>query len=131
MCMTASASASLHCFPWTGSISWNQSSSMAGKRDTSEADGQSAGAGRFRTRLNPIAAALVGGGSTKSHRVLLAGLLAIAVILPFLVGSNRWITLMTVVVIYIVLALSLIHISEPTRRTPISYAVFCLKKKKK
>ena len=25
-------------------------------------------------------------------------------------------------------ALSLIHISEPTRRTPISYAVFCLKK---
>src|SRR5665647_1683482 len=26
------------------------------------------------------------------------------------------------------LALSLIHISEPTRRTPISYAVFCLKK---
>ena len=29
------------------------------------------------------------------------------------------------------LHLSLIHISEPTRRTPISYAVFCLKKKKK
>src|SRR5664279_5983197 len=27
--------------------------------------------------------------------------------------------------------LSLIHISEPTRRTPISYAVFCLNKKKK
>ena len=30
----------------------------------------------------------------------------------------------------IVYDLSLIHISEPTRRTPISYAVFCLKKKK-
>ena len=28
-----------------------------------------------------------------------------------------------------VIKLSLIHISEPTRRTPISYAVFCLKKK--
>src|SRR5664279_3951842 len=28
----------------------------------------------------------------------------------------------------IVYKLSLIHISEPTRRTPISYAVFCLKK---
>src|SRR5664279_3974274 len=27
------------------------------------------------------------------------------------------------------LVLSLIHISEPTRRTPISYAVFCLKTK--
>src|SRR5664279_5784163 len=31
----------------------------------------------------------------------------------------------------VVFGLSLIHISEPTRRTPISYAVFCLKKKKK
>ena len=31
----------------------------------------------------------------------------------------------------IIQSLSLIHISEPTRRTPISYAVFCLKKKKK
>ena len=31
----------------------------------------------------------------------------------------------------VVIDLSLIHISEPTRRTPISYAVFCLKKKKK
>ena len=29
----------------------------------------------------------------------------------------------------LLLELSLIHISEPTRRTPISYAVFCLKKK--
>ena len=29
------------------------------------------------------------------------------------------------------MGLSLIHISEPTRRTPISYAVFCLKKKTK
>src|SRR5664279_1931844 len=28
----------------------------------------------------------------------------------------------------VVMNLSLIHISEPTRRTPISYAVFCLKK---
>ena len=31
--------------------------------------------------------------------------------------------------VYTVAVLSLIHISEPTRRTPISYAVFCLKKK--
>ena len=29
------------------------------------------------------------------------------------------------------LLLSLIHISEPTRQAEISYAVFCLKKKKK
>ena len=32
---------------------------------------------------------------------------------------------------YIHLYLSLIHISEPTRQAEISYAVFCLKKKKK
>src|SRR5680860_1706700 len=45
----------------------------------------------------------------------------------YLFGGIRWYTLnqkMDVVSI-----LSLIHISEPTRRTPISYAVFCLKKK--
>src|SRR5450759_810108 len=33
--------------------------------------------------------------------------------------------------VVVVLALSLIHISEPTRLGMISYAVFCLKKKKK
>ena len=32
--------------------------------------------------------------------------------------------------VFCAMDLSLIHISEPTRRTPISYAVFCLKKKK-
>ena len=32
---------------------------------------------------------------------------------------------------YLFLDLSLIHISEPTRRNPTSYAVFRLKKKKK
>ena len=34
------------------------------------------------------------------------------------------------VILMPLLALSLIHISEPTRRRGISYAVFCLKKKK-
>ena len=33
--------------------------------------------------------------------------------------------------ICVILILSLIHISEPTRLGMISYAVFCLKKKKK
>ena len=40
---------------------------------------------------------------------------------------DRWYEIGSVITI--VDALSLIHISEPTRRTPISYAVFCLKKK--
>src|SRR5664279_4808392 len=52
------------------------------------------------------------------------------------VKTSEWFRIgfvMSVVLILIwtVLGLSLIHISEPTRRTPISYAVFCLKKKKK
>src|SRR5665647_3868062 len=34
-------------------------------------------------------------------------------------------------VIHVGYTLSLIHISEPTRRTPISYAVFCLEKQKR
>ena len=34
-------------------------------------------------------------------------------------------------IIFSALRLSLIHISEPTRQAEISYAVFCLKKKKK
>ncbi|VDG25433.1 hypothetical protein [Lactobacillus koreensis] [Lactiplantibacillus mudanjiangensis] len=34
-------------------------------------------------------------------------------------------------ILTLVFDLSLIHISEPTRRRGISYAVFCLKKKKK
>ena len=39
--------------------------------------------------------------------------------------------LVTVAFIIAALVLSLIHISEPTRQAEISYAVFCLKKKKK
>ena len=33
---------------------------------------------------------------------------------------------LSVLPMFILMGLSLIHISEPTRRTPISYAVFCL-----
>src|SRR5450756_751847 len=40
-------------------------------------------------------------------------------------------TLLEILVIAIAQDLSLIHISEPTRLGMISYAVFCLKKKKK
>jgi branched-chain amino acid transport system permease protein len=83
-----------------------------------------AGEGRFRTKLNPIAAAMVGGGSTRSQRILLAVLLAVAVILPFLVGSNRWITLMTVVVIYVVLASGLNIVVGFTGLLDLGYVAF-------
>ena len=38
---------------------------MAGKRDISETDDQGTGGGGYRTKLNPIASALVGNGSTQ------------------------------------------------------------------
>ena len=40
------------------------------------------------------------------------------------------VALAAILVSILALKLSLIHISEPTRRVVISYAVFCLKKKK-
>eukprot|EP01016_Furgasonia_blochmanni_P025389 TRINITY_DN2727_c0_g1_i4.p2 TRINITY_DN2727_c0_g1~~TRINITY_DN2727_c0_g1_i4.p2 ORF type:complete len:118 (+),score=16.59 TRINITY_DN2727_c0_g1_i4:467-820(+) len=51
---------------------------------------------------------------------------------PFLLLSLLFFQFRKTDVIFQILLiyLSLIHISEPTRRTPISYAVFCLKKKK-
>eukprot|EP00658_Telonema_sp_P-2_P029087 TRINITY_DN22177_c0_g1_i2.p1 TRINITY_DN22177_c0_g1~~TRINITY_DN22177_c0_g1_i2.p1 ORF type:complete len:254 (+),score=64.66 TRINITY_DN22177_c0_g1_i2:54-815(+) len=42
-----------------------------------------------------------------------------------------WSTTLTTHISTVILGLSLIHISEPTRLLSISYAVFCLKKKKK
>ena len=42
---------------------------------------------------------------------------------PPITGQERTTRLM------VIISLSLIHISEPTRRYAISYAVFCLKKK--
>src|SRR5680860_505723 len=45
-------------------------------------------------------------------------------------GSSSFSLPEVVLLAITILILSLIHISEPTRRTPISYAVFCLKKKK-
>src|SRR5680860_791701 len=51
-----------------------------------------------------------------------------SMVYPFMVHTDRGVTVRHVPLAE--LPLSLIHISEPTRRTPISYAVFCLKKKK-
>src|SRR5674536_295646 len=47
------------------------------------------------------------------------------------VNENNWYTQIICNPYYAAYFLSLIHISEPTRLLSISYAVFCLKKKKK
>eukprot|EP00658_Telonema_sp_P-2_P060604 TRINITY_DN4947_c0_g2_i9.p1 TRINITY_DN4947_c0_g2~~TRINITY_DN4947_c0_g2_i9.p1 ORF type:complete len:261 (+),score=64.94 TRINITY_DN4947_c0_g2_i9:61-843(+) len=49
----------------------------------------------------------------------------------FVLTISQTVALYGLVYIYLILHLSLIHISEPTRLLSISYAVFCLKKKKK
>src|SRR5680860_250742 len=82
--------------------------------------------------------ALPGGDLGKYLTLMAVGLVAWILIYRQLAGLSQWITydvfgfaegaaLGSSVQFF---TLSLIHISEPTRRTPISYAVFCLKKKK-
>ena len=94
---------------------------MGDQKDTKGVDGQ---AGGLRTKLNPIAAALAKDGSSRPQKILLAVLLAIAVILPLVIGSNRWITLMTVVVIYVVLASGLNIVVGFTGLLDLGYVAF-------
>ena len=87
-------------------------------------DANGSGPTRLQTRLNPIASALTGNGTPRWQRLLLLGLLALAIVLPFLVGSNRWITLMTVVVIYVVLASGLNIVVGFTGLLDLGYVAF-------
>ncbi len=95
---------------------------MGDQKDTKGVDGQAGGG--LRTKLNPIAAALAKDGSSRPQKILLAVLLAIAVILPLVIGSNRWITLMTVVVIYVVLASGLNIVVGFTGLLDLGYVAF-------
>jgi len=79
--------------------------------------------GRFVTRLNPIAAALIG-GPTRRQRLMLLVLLAVAIALPFVVQEDRWITLMTVVVTYVVLASGLNIVVGFTGLLDLGYVAF-------
>jgi len=84
--------------------------------------GEAAG-GRFRTRLNPIASAVLG-GTSRRQRLVMAALLALAIILPFIVQEDRWVTLMTVVVIYVVLASGLNIVVGFTGLLDLGYVAF-------
>ncbi len=93
--------------------------------DRPQSDGANGnGPTRLQTRLNPIAQALTGDGTPRWQRLLLLGLLGLAIVLPFLVGSNRWITLMTVVVIYVVLASGLNIVVGFTGLLDLGYVAF-------
>ena len=80
----------------------------------------------------------------KNKKRILSGLLAAALVVPLFAGSAQTAAAAeaagkTLDVVFThdthshlnSFSLSLIHISEPTRQAEISYAVFCLKKKKK
>ena len=67
------------------------------------------------------------GGMPSSHS---ATVCAMVVATGRYCGVNSPIFAIAAVLSIIVMYLSPIHLSEPTRRTPISYAVFFLKKKK-
>jgi branched-chain amino acid transport system permease protein len=79
---------------------------------------------RLPTRLNPIAAALTGERSTRTQRIIMGVILAIAIALPFLVGSDRWVTLLTVVVIYVILASGLNIVVGFTGLLDLGYVAF-------
>ena len=79
--------------------------------------------GRFATRLNPLAAALIG-GPTRRQRLAMLVLLAVAIALPFVVQEDRWVTLMTVVVTYIVLASGLNIVVGFTGLLDLGYVAF-------
>ena len=97
---------------------------MTDERELGQAEAASASAdGRFATRLNPLAAALIG-GPTRRQRLLMLVLLAVAIALPFVVQEDRWVTLMTVVVTYIVLASGLNIVVGFTGLLDLGYVAF-------
>jgi branched-chain amino acid transport system permease protein len=80
--------------------------------------------GRFRAKLNPVAALFTGRGPAWARYVFLCGVLAIALLLPFVVRSDRWLTLFTIVLIYVVLASGLNIVVGFTGLLDLGYVAF-------
>lgn len=78
----------------------------------------------YRSKLNPIARILTGDTTPRSQRILMVVILAIAVALPFLLRSDRWTTLLTIVVIYVVLASGLNIVVGFTGLLDLGYVAF-------
>lgn len=79
---------------------------------------------RFRAKLNPVAALFAGQGPEWARYALLGGVLLIAVLLPFIVHSDRWLTLFTIVLIYVVLASGLNIVVGFTGLLDLGYVAF-------
>jgi branched-chain amino acid transport system permease protein len=86
-------------------------------------ENKTADTGRWSPRLNPIAAVLVG-KSSRGKALGLVALLIVALVLPFVVREDRWVTLMTVVVTYVVLASGLNIVVGFTGLLDLGYVAF-------
>ncbi|MHB1344733.1 MAG: branched-chain amino acid ABC transporter permease [Thermoleophilia bacterium] len=75
-------------------------------------------------KLNPLAAILAGGGPSWVQRAVLGAVVAFALMLPFLLQSNRWLTLFTIVFIYVVLASGLNIVVGFTGLLDLGYVAF-------
>jgi len=74
--------------------------------------------------LNPISAILGGSGPPWLQNVLVGAVIAFAISLPFMVDSNRWLTLFTIVLIYVVLASGLNIVVGMTGLLDLGYVAF-------
>jgi branched-chain amino acid transport system permease protein len=78
----------------------------------------------FRVKLNPIAAVMTGTGPAWLQKALMGGLILISVALPFIIRSDRWLTLLTIVLIYVVLASGLNIVVGFTGLLDLGYVAF-------
>ncbi len=77
-----------------------------------------------RRRLNPLAAFFAGQGPEWTRLAALGLLLVVAVLLPFVIKSDRWLTLFTIVLIYLVLASGLNIVVGFTGLLDLGYVAF-------
>ncbi len=77
-----------------------------------------------RRRLNPLAAFFAGQGPEWTRLAALGLLLVVAVLLPFVIKSDRWLTLFTIVLIYVVLASGLNIVVGFTGLLDLGYVAF-------
>ncbi len=75
-------------------------------------------------RLNPLASFFAGKGPEWTRLVALGLILALAVLLPFVVKSDRWLTLFTLVLIYVVLSSGLNIVVGFTGLLDLGYVAF-------
>jgi branched-chain amino acid transport system permease protein len=78
-----------------------------------------------RVGLNRLSRIMVGDeGPPWARYAVLGGILAIALVLPYVVGSDRWVTLLTIVLIYVVLSSGLNIVVGFTGLLDLGYAAF-------